>query len=72
MITMLLSEANISDSVGGPGRHEDQAKDPQTSAQIVKWGSYPTQRHCGPLIRNIDKTEGQQALGLRRPPGRPA
>ena len=35
MLTMLLSDANISDSVGGPGRHEDQAKDPQVSGQIV-------------------------------------
>ena len=56
MLPMLLSEENISNSVGGPVRHEDQAKDPQVSAHIVKWGSYPTQRHCGPLIRNVDKT----------------
>ena len=42
MLTMLLSEANISDSIGGPGRHEDQAKDPQASAQIVKWGNHPS------------------------------
>ena len=68
MLTMLLSEANIPDSVDGPGRHEDQAKDPQTSAQIVKWGSYPTQRHYGALICNVGETEGQQAPG----PGRPA
>ena len=68
MLTMLLSEANISDSVGGPGRHEHQVKDPQASAQIVKWGSYPTQRHCGALICNVGETEGQQAPG----PGRPA
>ena len=68
MLTMLLSEANIPNLVGGPGRHEDQAKDPQTSAQIVKWGSNPTQRHCGALIYNVGKTEGQQAPE----PGRPA
>ena len=66
MLTMLLSEANIPNLVGGPGRHEDQAKDPQTSAQIVKWGSNPTQRHCGALICNVDEMEGQQAPG----PGR--
>ena len=29
MFIVLLSEANIPDSVGGPGRHEDQAKDPK-------------------------------------------
>ena len=74
MIIMLLSEENISDSVGGPGRHKDQAKDPQASAQIVKWGSYPTQRHCGALICNVGETEGQRALeaGTRPPPARPA
>ena len=68
MFIVLLSEANIPDSVGGPGRHEDQAKDPKASAQIIKWGSYPTQRHCGALIYNVGKTEGQQAPR----PGRPA
>ena len=44
----------ISNSVGGPGRHEDQA-----SAQIVKWGNHPSQRHCGALICNIGEMEGQ-------------
>ena len=74
MLTMLLSEANNSDSVGEPGRHEDQAKDPQASSQIVKWGSYPTQMHCGALICNVGKTEGQRALEVGRPAssGRPA
>ena len=73
MLTMLLSEENIPDS-GGPGRHEDQATDPQDSAQIVKWGTYPTQRHCGALICNVGETEGQRALeaGTRPPPARPA
>ena len=33
MFIVLLSEANIPDSVGGPGRHEDQAKDAQASAR---------------------------------------
>ena len=42
MLIMLLSEVNIPDSVEGPKRHEDQAKDPQASTQIVKRGSYPT------------------------------
>ena len=74
MLTMLLGEENIPDSVGGPGRHEDQAKDPQTSAQIVKCGSYPTLWHCGALICNVGETEGQRALeaGTRPPPARPA
>ena len=74
MLTMLLSEANISDSVGGPGRHEDRAKAPQASAQIVKWGSYPTQRHCGALICNVGEMGGQRAPEVGRPAssGRPA
>ena len=74
MFIVLLSEANIPDSVGGPGRHEDQAKDPQASAQIVKWGSYPTQRHCGALICNVGETGGQRAqeVGRPAPSGRPA
>ena len=58
---MLQSEANISDSIGGPGRHEDQAKDPQASDQIVKRENYPSQRHCGALICNVGETEGQRA-----------
>ena len=59
MLTMLLGKASISNSVGGPGRHEDQVKDPQASAQIIKWGSYPTQGHCRALICIIGKMEGQ-------------
>ena len=68
MLTMLLSEETIPDSVGGPRRHDDQAKEPQVSAQIIKRGSYPTQRQCGALIFKVGETEGQQAPG----PGRPA
>ena len=59
MLIMLLNEEIISDSVDGPGRHGNQAKDPQVSAQIVKWGSYTTQRKCGALICNVGETEGQ-------------
>ena len=55
---MLQSEANIPDSFGGPGRHKDQAKDPQASAQNVKWGNHPSQRHCGALICNVGETKG--------------
>ena len=66
MLTMLLSEENIPDS-GGPGRHEDQATDPQDSAQIIKWGSYPTQGHCGALICNVGEAEGQWAPEAGRP-----
>ena len=61
MLTMLLSEANISDSVGGPGRHKDQAEDPQASAQIIKCENHPPQRHCGALICNVGEMEGQGA-----------
>ena len=61
MLTMLLSEANNSDSVGEPGRHEDQAKDPQASDQIVKRENYPSQRHCRALIYNVGEIEGQRA-----------
>ena len=63
MLTMLLGKASISNSVGGPGRHEDQVEDPQVSAQICKRGSYPTQRQCGALIFKVGETEGQQAPG---------
>ena len=74
MLPMLLSEENISNSVAGPGRHEDQAKDPQVSAHIVKWGSYPTQRHCGALICNVGETGGQRGpeVGHLASSGRPA
>ena len=68
MLTMLLGKASISNSVGGPGRHEDQAKDTQASAQIIKCGNHPFQRHCGALIYNVSKMEGQRAPE----PGRPA
>ena len=69
----LQSEANISDSVGGPGRHNDQAENPQASAQIVKWGNHPPQRHCGALISNVGETEGQGAPEAGHPasPGPP-
>ena len=67
MLPMLLREENISNSVGGPGRHEHQVKDPQASAQIVKWGNYPSQRHCGALICNVGQTEGQRAPEVGRP-----
>ena len=72
MLTMILSEAHILDSICGPGRHEDQAKDPQTSAQIVKCGSYPTLWHYGALICNVGETEAQWAPEAGRPisPGR--
>ena len=58
---MLQSEANISDSVGGPRRHKDQAEDTQASAQIIKWGNHPPHRHCGALIYNVGEMEGQGA-----------
>jgi hypothetical protein len=67
MLTLLLGKASISNSVGGPGRHEDQVKDSQASAQIVKWESYPTQGHSGALIYNIGKMEGQRAIEAGRP-----
>ena len=67
MLTMLLGKVSISDSVGGSGRHEDQVKDPRASAQIIKWGSYPTQGHCGALICNVGETVGQQAREAGRP-----
>ena len=57
----LHNEANISNSVDRPGRHKDQAKDPHASAQNVKWGNHPSQRHCGVLICNIGETEGWEA-----------
>ena len=41
MFIMLQSEENISDSVGGPERHKDQAEDPQASAQIIKCENHP-------------------------------
>ena len=58
MFIRLQNEANISNPVGGPGRHEDQAKDPHASAQNIRWGNYPFQRQCGVLICNVDETEG--------------
>jgi hypothetical protein len=60
MFIMLQSEANISDSVGGPGRQKDQSKDPQASGH-VKWGNHPSQMHCGVLICNASETEGHWA-----------
>ena len=36
MFTMPLNQGSTPDSVGGPGRHEDQPKDPQVSAQMIK------------------------------------
>ena len=73
MLTMPLNWGITSDSVGGPRRHDDQAKEPQVSAQIIKRGSYPTQRQCGALIFNVGKTEGQQApeAGRSASPGPP-
>ena len=37
MFMRLHNEANITNPVGGPGRHKDQTKDPHARAQNVKW-----------------------------------
>ena len=67
MFTMPLNQGSTPDLVGGLGRHENQANDPQVSAQMSKHQWYPTQGQCAVLIYYVGEMEGQQAPEAGRP-----